>query len=125
MGGRVLNGWPAFLLTLSLVILLAAPAQAAFPGQNGKLAASKDGDIYVMPPDGSGQENLTADTAGSRDWPAWSPDGSKLAFAGDGIWTMNADGSGKALLTGATSHGMPFAPAWSPDGSEIVVLRAK
>ena len=124
MGGRLI-AWLGLMLTLALSLGLVAPANATFPGKNGKLAAAKDGDIYVMNPDGSGQENLTADTAGSRNWPAWSPDGSKLAFSGDGIWTMNADGSGKTLLTGTTPHGMPVAPAWSPDGSEIVVLRAK
>jgi TolB protein len=43
--------------------------------------------------------------------PAWSPDGSKLVFAGiDGLFVMNADGSGRTRLT----TGEHRAPAWRP-----------
>jgi Tol biopolymer transport system component len=49
--------------------------------------------------------------------PAWSPDGSRLAFANattGGIYVVNADGSGLRRLTTAGEN-----PAWSPDGSAI------
>jgi len=47
--------------------------------------------------------------------PTWSPDGSKIAFVRkDGIYVMNADGSGQRRLTDAGG-----GPAWSPDGSKI------
>jgi TolB protein len=43
--------------------------------------------------------------------PAWSPDGAKLVFAGiDGLFVMNADGSGRTRLT----TGEHRAPAWRP-----------
>jgi len=43
--------------------------------------------------------------------PAWSPDGSRLVFAGlDGLFVMNADGSGRTRLTTGLHH----APAWRP-----------
>jgi Tol biopolymer transport system component len=43
--------------------------------------------------------------------PAWSPDGAKLVFAGtDGLFVMNADGSGRIRLTTGPHH----APAWRP-----------
>jgi len=54
--------------------------------------------------------------------PAWSPDGSKIAFASDRdgafeLYVMNADGSGVTRLT----HDVGFqgGPAWSPDGTRI------
>ncbi len=64
---------------------------------------------------------LTNNAAADFD-PAWSPDGSKIAFrsARDGnyeIYTMNGDGSGVARLTNDAAE--DEYPAWSPDGSRI------
>ncbi|MEP7148486.1 MAG: hypothetical protein ABI857_06350 [Acidobacteriota bacterium] len=53
--------------------------------------------------------------------PAWSPDGSKIAFSGNGGLTTKAAnglGSAEALLAGAN-----FPNSWSPDGRFIVFLR--
>src|SRR5438270_323940 len=54
--------------------------------------------------------------------PAWSPDGSKIAFTRYGandsdIYVMHADGSGIVQLT--NTPGNDDQPAWSPDGSKI------
>src|SRR5258708_15333504 len=60
--------------------------------------------------------------------PAWSPDGSKVAFSvghnkayGQAIYVINADGSGERKLTQLDSHenNLDFNPAWSPDGNYI------
>lgn len=75
-------------------------------------------DICIMNADGSGRKRLT-EKQDNRD-PAWSPDGSKIAFASwrgedSGIAIMNAEGSILEILTvGYVSH-----PTWSPDGSQI------
>jgi Tol biopolymer transport system component len=46
---------------------------------------------------------------------AWSPDGSRLAFAtDDGIWVVGSDGSGLRMVI---RHG--HNPTWSPDGSRL------
>jgi len=57
--------------------------------------------------------------------PAWSPDGSKIAFdskRGDNldIWVMNADGSNQIRLT--ETEAWDESPAWSPDGSKIAFV---
>lgn len=50
--------------------------------------------------------------------PAWSPDGSKLAYVRDGeVYVANADGGGE------TAVGAGHYPSWSPDGSALAVSR--
>ncbi|NIT65228.1 MAG: hypothetical protein GWM93_00850 [Gemmatimonadetes bacterium] len=77
--------------------------------------------IHVMDADGSNQVQL-----GDGGSPAWSPDGSQIAFAfGGGIWVMNADGSDRRELVNTASPGLPDStvrigrPTWSPDGQRI------
>jgi hypothetical protein len=109
----------AFITAVAL-LGLAAPASAAFPGVNGKIVFSGRGStpgssqLYTIYPFGAGQTPLTFGKG-----PAWSPDGTKIAFsAAGGIHTINADGTGETALTdGAT--GTDSEPAWSPDGSQI------
>lgn len=80
-------------------------------------------DLYVIDIDRGGLTQLT-DTPDDTEWaPAWSPDGSMIAydftkdgFRGD-IWVMNADGSNKKRLT--RHLGNDTRPVWSPDGSRI------
>jgi Tol biopolymer transport system component len=75
-----------------------------------------------MNADGSNQTRLTNAPGRWSDWPAWSPDGSKLAFDsnmgfnGYQICVMNADGSNRIALT---SLGKNTLPDWSPDGKKI------
>jgi Tol biopolymer transport system component len=49
--------------------------------------------------------------------PAWSPDGSQIAFTNGHIWVMQVDGSNPRQLTHGS--GVDLWPAWSPDGSTI------
>ena len=53
--------------------------------------------------------------------PAWSPDGTKIAFINfGGIFVMNADGTNPVQLTFDKDVGDPCSgPAWSPDGTKI------
>jgi hypothetical protein len=69
--------WLAAILIAFAVA--APPAQAAFPGQNGKIAFVVSGDIWTMNPDGSDRTQLTSGPA-TDDLPSWSPDGQKILF---------------------------------------------
>ena len=107
--------------------VMAKPAQAAFPGENGKIAFTSDWDgndeIYVMNKDGSGTPTNLTNEAASDLAPAVSPDGTKIAFTtsrhgNDEIYVMNADGSGTPTrLTNNPKNDTD--PTFSPDGSKI------
>jgi hypothetical protein len=97
---------------------LAAPADATFPGANGKIAFERFGDIWTMNSDGTNQVNLTSDSP-PQGSPGWSADGTKLAFTQDGqIWKMAADGTGRTKLSDGTTG--DFDPSWSPDDQKIL-----
>lgn len=50
---------------------------------------------------------------------AWSPDGGKIAFLGDGLTVMNADGTEIRSIGKNAVIGYGFLPAWSPDSQMI------
>jgi TolB-like protein/DNA-binding SARP family transcriptional activator len=78
-------------------------------------------DIFVMNTDGTGLRNLTND-AEPELAPAWSPDGTQIAYISDGrLYLMDADGSNRRRLT----DGPDNYPSWSPDGARIAFSRGK
>lgn len=74
------------------------------------------GEIYIMNADGSGVVRLTDDGVSAGCSPAWSPDGSSIAFCRDaGIYRMTA-APGSSIIR-VVDEG--YDPTWSPDGSRI------
>jgi Tol biopolymer transport system component len=89
-----------------------------------RIAFSDWRSISVISADGSNFTRLVDDAGQGWQYmsPAWSPDGSKIAFGSsrDGGWdiyVMNADGSAVTRLTSEVTR--EDEPAWSPDGSRI------
>lgn len=142
--GRVgpdgLSGRIAGVIALSVLGALGlapAAAQAAFPGENGSIAYTHavpctaapgtnyppdDIEIFTLDPDGGETNVSNNDCPANGDFPsqdsepAYSPDGSKIAFVRDNnnIFLMNADGSGKRLITEPGDGESDFGPSFSP-----------
>lgn len=90
--------------------------------------ANTSSHIYIRNTNGS----LTGPLVGSASdgfhdgAPAWSPDGTKVAFHSDrggnyDIWVVNVDGSGLTRLT--ASNDSDGYPVWKPDGTRIAFIR--
>ncbi len=94
-------------------------------GTNGKIAfvkySANASNIFVMNADGTDQSNVTYGSS-----PAWSPNGSQIAFAicpPCDIFLMNADGSNLTRFSYMSDNDvLASLPAWSPDGKKIVFV---
>jgi TolB protein len=115
--------WVIVLAAAASCLAVAAPSQAAFPGANGRIAfgevyvdegAGGENQILTMNPDGRGHLYVT-----DGQEPAWSPDGSKIAFRSESsdIYVIDADRTDLTQLTNNPAG--DGSPAWSPDGTKI------
>jgi hypothetical protein len=108
------------------------PDHVASSPDGERLAVSLIGrpGIWLADPDGS---DVTQLTDGANDaWPAWSPDGRRIAFAGSSasepcpddvfyhgcprdLYVVNTDATGLLMVASAAT-----SPSWSADGERIV-----
>jgi Ca2+-binding RTX toxin-like protein len=110
-------------------LAMAPGAEATTTGAPGKIAyiadAGASAHLSVMRPDGTGRTDLDPGYAGFDDNPAWSPDGSRIAFdrgtakgTGHEIWLIDASGANLTKLTTESKDAVD--PSWSPDGAHLV-----
>jgi Tol biopolymer transport system component len=129
MMGRIKKYYLGIVGMLIVALFLPYTAYGStFPGGSGAIVyvqTSADGRqaIWKVNPDGSGKTMLV-DNAVS---PTWSPNGQKIAYIakkvlGDRLYTMNADGTNRTMLTYALLSS-ERSPAWSYDGSQVAIAR--
>jgi Tol biopolymer transport system component len=79
------------------------------------LAFSALGSLFKIRTNGDSLTQLTSGTSDIR--PAWSPDGTRIAFVRTGVWLLSLD----SLAVRSLSTTGDF-PSWLPNGDEVVVL---
>jgi Tol biopolymer transport system component len=120
------------LAAAATMYLLAGVARTRVPppfglAQNGLVASSRSGDVYVTNADGTGQRLLIGGASSDTE-PVFSRDGQMLAFlrlgsGGDAsLMLARADGTGIKTLT-ATLRSVD-SYTWSPDGRSIAIVHA-
>lgn len=88
------------------------------------------GQVWLMNTDGTNEHQLTFDSVEKDQVPDWSPDGSRLVYAGGvdfgpfDLYVIDADGGGLQQIT-STPDDDDFAPTWSPDGTSIAFVSAR
>lgn len=120
------------VLVVSILALVEAhrarAASSAWPSTNALLAfrSDRDGepDVFTVDETGANPVKLTVNSGIADTQPAWSPDGTRLAFvrrSGErsrpDLYTMTAAGAGRARVTRTAVPERD--PAWSPDGTRI------
>lgn len=89
------------------------------------------GALFTLPIIGTGApKQLTTSADGVDADPAWSPDGTQIAFrrrmpngtlkGDEDILVMNADGSGARAV--ASTPAADFKPIWSPDSKNLLIV---
>lgn len=100
----------------------------ATPGFDWALAPmERNSEVFVANADGSDERNLS-NSAAFDGWPAWSPDGTRIAFASNRagpanvgqLYVAGVDDGTLVKLSDGPSHAQP---AWTRDGKSIFAYR--
>jgi dipeptidyl aminopeptidase/acylaminoacyl peptidase len=107
--------------------LMVAEGDAPAISSAGRLAYTKEGQVWSAPLEGGKPERLFFDRGKDSDL-RWSPDGSRLAFVsnrGDHAFVGVFSSKNAPLVYLAPSTGADSSPRWSPDGMRLVFVRRR
>jgi Tol biopolymer transport system component/DNA-binding winged helix-turn-helix (wHTH) protein len=110
------------LATTAIALGAIAVAPSAMRGPRGGVPAEQAEELKLR------SKPLVTYGDGGQWLPAYSPDGSRIAYAwvGDGGWQLEVKliGSDSRIRLTKSAAKFPPGPAWSPDGSQIAFARA-
>ena len=116
---------------MQLVYTDCRPETDTLPDGTKRVMSDQTGlELLLVRRGGGGVEQLTANV-GDDFYPAWSPDGRRIAFLVDadaaglgmGLNTMATDGTDVQRLLDEEFAVLPEPPQWSPDGRHLAVVR--
>jgi Tol biopolymer transport system component len=137
MSNHAYRATAILILTVALLGATVGTATATFPGPNGRITFMRfdaDGEfqVWVANPDMTNQIQLTHGPDSDAWFPAWSPDGTRIAFSSHrtdpdptddveiaDIFTMRADGTDVRQITDLGEY--TANASWSPDGHWLVI----
>lgn len=127
---------PAFVAAAILALATPDASEAAFPGQNARIAFEEvddsSTDIVSVNPEGTGRAAATNDETSLQ--PNWSADGKRLAYISESegsegstftvfVQNIAANGAPSGTPTEVAQTSGPFGVAFSPDGRWVAYAR--
>jgi Tol biopolymer transport system component len=104
---------------------------AAISSDGQRLAFSLKKDIFsecelwMVNIDGSKLQQIAVQPLSNIYKLSWAPDGNRIAFMGNGLMVMDADGSNlRTVAQNGIAAGYPYSAAWSPDSRWLVYVTA-
>ncbi len=102
-------------------------ASAAVSPSAKRVAFAARGDVFTVPAEHGPTFDLTRTSGIAERYPAWSPDGKRIAYWSDRtgeyeLTVRNADGSGEERTVTKLGPGFRYRIFWSPDSTRVVFV---